>query len=410
MAEEILIIDDDSDTIKLIAMLLKRRGYEVLTAARGREGLEKARAEQPNLILLDVMMPDMDGYEVTRHLRSDPELRHIPIIMFTAKAQVADKVAGFEAGVDDYLTKPIHPAELDSRVKAHLLRVATSARVADAPTPTPTVPAVAAPVATPAPPPEPTRIIGFMGATDGLGTSTLVLNIALATAQAGKNTIVCDLQPGRGTLSLLAGINQVNGLGYLLGKSMDELDSAAVEGQLISRGSGLRFLLCAADPNESHLSAAAAQAERIVHLLSGLGKALVLDLGSELNDMTKRVAAMCDQVIVIVDPQRVALAMGKNLLTALKAAGIDQTRIEVVMINRLTRGIKAPQKQAEGILTHPILAFISPAPELAYQAAEKGAPMILFEPDSVTADEVRRLAQRAMLNGKHNGANGANGA
>ena len=246
-----------------------------------------------------------------------------------------------------------------------------------------------------------------MGATDGLGTSTLVLNVALAMAQAGKNTIVSDLQPGHGTLSLLAGINHVNGLGYLLGKSVDELDSATVEGQLISRGSGLRFLLCAADPNESHLSAAAAQAEQIVRHLSDLGKALVLDLGSELNDMTRRIAAMCDQVIVIVEPQRVALAMGKNLLAALEAAGIERTRIEVVMINRLPRDIKAPQQQAEGILTHPITAFISPAPELAYRAAEKGAPMILFEPDSVTADEVRQLAQRAMHNGKHNGASGA---
>src|SRR3990172_13001370 len=110
MAEEILIIDDDSDTTKLIAMLLKRRGYDVSVAARGREGLEKAKAEPPNLILLDVMMPDMDGYEVARHLRGDPDLRHIPIVMFTAKGQVADKVAGGQAGGGEYSTKAVPPA------------------------------------------------------------------------------------------------------------------------------------------------------------------------------------------------------------------------------------------------------------------------------------------------------------
>jgi pilus assembly protein CpaE len=117
--ETILVIDDDTQTRDLIALMLRRQGFTILEAATGKEGLEKATAV-PDLILLDLMMPDIDGLEVTRRLRAEKETRTVPIIMFTAKSLMDDKVAGFEAGIDDYLTKPIHPAELAARIKSIL--------------------------------------------------------------------------------------------------------------------------------------------------------------------------------------------------------------------------------------------------------------------------------------------------
>src|SRR5512147_2968384 len=128
MAEKILIVDDDIDSLKLIGMMLQRQGYEIVAASNGQQALGRAHADQPDLIILDVMMPDMDGYEVCRRLRHDPATQTIPIIMFTAKTLVDDKVAGFEAGADDYLTKPTHPAELASRVKAVIARSAAQRR------------------------------------------------------------------------------------------------------------------------------------------------------------------------------------------------------------------------------------------------------------------------------------------
>lgn len=122
MAQKILIVDDDLDTLQLVGTTLERQNYEILAAQDGEQGLEMATREIPDLILLDIMMPKMDGYEVTRRLRSNPETASIPIIMFTAKAQVEDKVEGLEAGADDYLTKPTHPTELVARVKAVLKR------------------------------------------------------------------------------------------------------------------------------------------------------------------------------------------------------------------------------------------------------------------------------------------------
>src|SRR5690349_3477131 len=109
MAEKILIVDDDLETLRLVGMMLEKQGYSILAASSGSEAINKAQSERPDIILLDVMMPDMDGYEVTRALRAGAKTADIPILMFTAKSQVDDKIAGYNAGVDDYLTKPVHP-------------------------------------------------------------------------------------------------------------------------------------------------------------------------------------------------------------------------------------------------------------------------------------------------------------
>ncbi|HEX3050247.1 MAG TPA: response regulator transcription factor [Aggregatilineaceae bacterium] len=119
MPEKILVIDDEEMTVQLISILLERRGYEVIKAYRAEDGLRKAYRTQPDLILLDIMMPDMDGWEVCRRLR---ELSDVPIIFLTAKDDVRDVVKGLEMGADDYIVKPYDNNELAARVKAHLRR------------------------------------------------------------------------------------------------------------------------------------------------------------------------------------------------------------------------------------------------------------------------------------------------
>src|SRR5512136_3099086 len=122
MAEKILIVDDDLDTLRLVGLMLQHQGYRINAASSGIQAISFSQTDRPDLILLDIMMPEMDGYEVARKLRSDPNTSNIPIIMFTAKSQVDDKVAGYEAGADDYLTKPTQPRELFAHVKAVLAR------------------------------------------------------------------------------------------------------------------------------------------------------------------------------------------------------------------------------------------------------------------------------------------------
>ena len=116
----ILIVDDNPANVEILQMRLAANNYEIITAADGEEGLAMARDKQPDLILLDIMMPKMDGIEVCRHIRADASLPFIPIIMVTAKADSKDIVAGLEAGGDEYLTKPVDHAALVARVKSML--------------------------------------------------------------------------------------------------------------------------------------------------------------------------------------------------------------------------------------------------------------------------------------------------
>ncbi|OFX14782.1 MAG: two-component system response regulator [Armatimonadetes bacterium RBG_16_58_9] len=117
MAKKILAVDDEKHIVRLVQVNLERAGYEVVTANDGKEALEKVASENPDLVVLDVMMPYMDGFEVLQNLRRSPATRDIPVIMLTAKAQDADVFKGWQSGVDCYLTKPFNPMELLSFVK-----------------------------------------------------------------------------------------------------------------------------------------------------------------------------------------------------------------------------------------------------------------------------------------------------
>jgi two-component system alkaline phosphatase synthesis response regulator PhoP len=113
----ILVVDDEEDILELVKVNLLREGYKVIIAADGEEALKLARSQMPSLVILDLMLPGMDGLEVCRILRGDPKTEHIPVIMLTAKSGESDIIVGLEVGADDYVTKPFSPKVLVARVK-----------------------------------------------------------------------------------------------------------------------------------------------------------------------------------------------------------------------------------------------------------------------------------------------------
>ena len=126
--QKILVVDDEPDAVELIEFNLKQAGYDVVSAADGAEALKKARTAQPALVILDIMLPEIDGFEVCKLLRRDPATATIPILMLTAKAAEIDRVLGLELGSDDYVTKPFSPRELILRVKKILERAVSPAK------------------------------------------------------------------------------------------------------------------------------------------------------------------------------------------------------------------------------------------------------------------------------------------
>lgn len=128
---KILLVDDDADILEIVGFNLEAEGYQISKASNGKDGIKKAQKEKPHLIILDVMMPEMDGIETCEHLRKIPELKQTIIAFLTARGEDYSQVAGFEVGADDYITKPIKPKVLVSKVKALLRRIKESESMED---------------------------------------------------------------------------------------------------------------------------------------------------------------------------------------------------------------------------------------------------------------------------------------
>ena len=120
---KILLVDDEQDILEIVGYNLAQEGYQIVTAVNGKEAVQKAKKELPHLIIMDVMMPEMDGMEACEHIRKIPELSNVIVAFLTARSEDYSQVAGFEAGADDYIAKPIKPKVLVSKVKALLRRL-----------------------------------------------------------------------------------------------------------------------------------------------------------------------------------------------------------------------------------------------------------------------------------------------
>jgi DNA-binding response OmpR family regulator len=122
MSQRILIVDDEKNILRMVGYLLEREGYKISVATTGMQALEKIGAEKPDLVILDIMMPDMSGFDVCQRIRGNPETVHLPIIMFSALSDSKNENRGFEAGADEYLTKLVDPEKIKARVASLLER------------------------------------------------------------------------------------------------------------------------------------------------------------------------------------------------------------------------------------------------------------------------------------------------
>jgi pilus assembly protein CpaE len=236
------------------------------------------------------------------------------------------------------------------------------------------------------------KILGMLGAKGGLGVTTMALNLAVTLAQSGQDVILCELRPGQGSLSLQLGLNQSTTLAGLLSKPAADIHTKTIESLLVSHGSGLRLLLASCDPNELALERNAEQALELVRRLAGLTKFVIVDLTPGLTEINKKVLAISDRPIMIVEPMRVTLTMARAILDELDKLGVNSSRFEFIMVSKVRSSLQMPWQQAEAMLNHSIASVITAAPELAYQASEGTTPMVQMQADGLTAEQTRKLA------------------
>jgi CheY-like chemotaxis protein/MinD-like ATPase involved in chromosome partitioning or flagellar assembly len=377
MAEKLLIVDDEADTLRLVSLMLERQGYEVTTAEDGVTALECVKNEIPDLILLDVMMPDLDGFEVARQLRSKKETEDVPIIMFTAKTQVEDKITGLESGADVYLTKPTQPRELFAQVKAVLARSKKSRTTEILPVTTT----------------DHGYTIGVLAAKGGMGVSTMVINLGIIIHRQTKDSVlIAELQPGSGGISLDLGYSNPDGLNRLLQSPINEITASAIEKALISHTSGVQILLASPHPKDAILNNNIENFEVITSKLPLLASFIVIDLGSSLPSATQTTLSVCDEVIVIMEPSPNNVYQTRELIRNLIELGIGEGRMRVALVNRIRSSVQLNWTQIQDDLGYKIATVFTPAPELAYQSSANNVPMVLAQPGSITTQQFEKLA------------------
>lgn len=375
MAEKILLVDDDKDTLRLVGLMLQRQGYEVLAVDNGAQAITMAQEKRPDLILLDIMMPEMDGYEVARRLRAEPGISEVPIIMFTAKSQVDDKVMGFEAGADDYLTKPTQPRELFAHIKAVLARTGRP-RVEASPAGD-----------------ERACVIGVTAVKGGLGVTTTALSLGVALHEAtNKKVIIAEFRPGQGSISLELGYTRADGLIHLLQKQPAEIDARAIENELLTHPTGVELLLASHRPRHAKLLDRLEHFETILRQATNMTKYLVVDLGPSLTPLVERTVQQCNEVMVILEPIPQTISQTREFFEDLIEIGIGENRLKPVLVNRVRSGVQLTWSQVQEQIDLEIDGIFTPAPELTYQASEHHVPVVIQQADSLTAQQFAKLA------------------
>jgi CheY-like chemotaxis protein/MinD-like ATPase involved in chromosome partitioning or flagellar assembly len=377
MAEKILIVDDDLDTLRLVGLMLQHQGYRINAASSGLQAISMVQTDKPDLILLDIMMPEMDGYEVARNLRADQNSNTIPIIMFTAKTQVDDKVEGFEAGADDYLTKPTQPRELFAHVKAVLARGKKPSS------------------SIPPPPTSRTRgyVTGVMAVKGGLGVSTLTLNLGISLkARSKKDVIIAEFRPGFGTIGLDLGFLNPDGICRVLDAPPEDITQSSIENELFQHKSGVRLLLSSYDPANAKYITSVDHFDAIARYLAYMAPHVVIDLGPGITPITDRILTHCDEIIVVLEPIPSTIVRTLSLVEELTKKGFGEGRINTVLYNRQRTEMQYSLAQVQMEYRHPISIVFTAAPELTYQCSKANIPLVMQHPDNLTSQQFAKLA------------------
>ena len=294
MGKKLLLVDDDRDMLKLLGLAFHRKGFEVVGAENGETALRKAKEETPDAVILDVMLPDMSGLEVCQRLHQDRATADVPVLLLSARGQTVDKLAGFQAGADDYVTKPFEMPELVARVEVILART-TQKR---------------APVG---------RVITFVGAKGGVGTSTVAANVATAMAIKGKSTVIADLHPYMGTICTQLGLTPRRTLADIVMLPPDRLNDRAVTMSLETHHTGLRVLAAPLQPLPAEPDAQTAQ--DLFESLRPTAETIIIDAPA-YSSLGRVMLKRSDVVALVAEPHTISMSCALATLGFLKGLGV----------------------------------------------------------------------------------------
>jgi pilus assembly protein CpaE len=366
----VLVVDDTKLIPQLIHDQLTKMGYQVTEAYDGAEALRKVKSFNPDLIILDIMLPGADGFQIARTVRQDSAHLHTPIILLSSKSELDAKVAGFEAGADDYLTKPFDPTELELRVRALLARAHGARR------------APAAAVG---------KVITVFSLRGGSGVTSIAVNLAVGLAQLLDQEIpLVDLSLETSGAGVLLDLTPRRTLLNLAKEDVSVLDPGLIREYLAPHPSRVRLL--AAPPGPIHAELVTpGLVTQILSALRGSFSHVVVDAPHTLAEYTLAALDSSDVILLVTPPDLVSLKAATAALETFAMLDYPESRT-AVLINSVFGRRGLSQKEIETALKRPVLAVLPHEPEALAHAINEGVPLALNQPALHWAQALENLA------------------
>jgi len=377
MAAKILIVDDEPNVLRMLGYALESEGLKVITAETAHEALALIAGEKPDLVVLDRMLPDKSVIEVCEELRSDPETTSLPVIMLTAKVQVADRIRGLNAGADDYVTKPFEPEEMTARVLGLLRRRAEISRH-------PMLAEESAPLG---------QIVAVYGAKGGVGQSVIAVNLAVAVKQvADKRVALVDASAWSGDVGLLLELDHPYSIHDLLPHAdNDELDEAVFKTVLVTHASGISALLSKGEIDVSE-GPVATSLRKILVALRELFDYVILDIAPFPSQCSLVGLGVADKTLLVTTSEVTAIRRVRPFVERIPELADAPTSI-LPILNRYDPQHQVPQKDIENALKLKFFATIPDETGLVMDSVNEGVPFLVSHPKSKISKRFCELAQ-----------------
>jgi pilus assembly protein CpaE len=369
--ERILFVDDEEQIRKLLSTWLARHGYEVTVANDGWEALKAIRAKAPDLVITDVNMPNMNGLELTRRMRTDHRTARIPVIMLSARKQADDVLSGYAEGADEYIPKPVEMAVLAAKVEVLIRRFAATRGEAVAR--------------------RGGNVVLFIHGKGGVGCTTLAVNAAVALAATTIYRVtLLDLNLEFGNAPMLMNLTASRTLADLAENAHEALDEATFATYLEQDRSGVRVLAGCDVPERAELVTVPAVQQAIDHLQKQ-SDYVVIDAPASFSQQVLAALDVADAAVIVTAAHLPALKASKQALEVLGKLSYPVERT-VLVVNRTS---------AAGVEMDHVARFFNRRPDIVVpyteacdDAADRGRPLTVLHPDAAASKVIRDLAAR----------------
>jgi pilus assembly protein CpaE len=354
----VLLIDDEQFYFKMLQKALKEPEYQLEYAKSGHEGLAKIPSFEPEILIVDLKLPELDGFEILKRLRRDPKFSYIPAIVITSKDELSEKLKAFELGADDYVVKPFQPEELVARMGILARRGSRATRTVQ----------------------KEATMVTVHSLRGGLGCSSIVVNLGLAFHKLwGQQTLLLDSVLTAGQVALLLDAKPTATWENLVGLEPENLDDAVVGEIMCSHKSGIRYIASPRYP----IAADTFTTDELKVLMEKIkmhNEFVVVDTSHDFSDMTIHMLSMSSTILLVMAPEMASLRTTMSAMEIYDRLGISLDKVKIALNNNSSNSA-IKQAQLEKVLKRPI-DFVLPfeAGEVN-RALNFGQPFILNNPD-----------------------------